>query len=152
MQRNYQVALEKLARGEPLPPELVDFHLFRNFTDAQAQYKPQPYDGKIVLFKAELAETLYLYAGRELGWDAHASGEIRVTEIGGSHFTMMAEPGVSELIEAFRLELQRLDEGLTPVASANEPRGASRAARRAARAEPGVLSKGGRGHRMLRRC
>jgi thioesterase domain-containing protein len=125
MQRNYQAALEKLARGEPLPPELVEFHLFRNFTDAQAQYKPGPYDGKVILFKAQLAETLYLYAGPQLGWDEHVSGEIRVTEISGSHFTMMAEPGVSRLIEAFRAELLRLDEGLADMASTSEARGPS---------------------------
>jgi acyl transferase domain-containing protein/thioesterase domain-containing protein len=123
MQRNYQVALEKLARGEPLPPELVDFHLFRNFTDAQAQYKAEPYAGKVVLFKAELAETLYLYAGPQLGWDEYVNGEIRVTEIAGSHFTMMAEPGVSRLIEAVRTELQRLDEGLAAPATAGDSRG-----------------------------
>ncbi|TFZ03968.1 type I polyketide synthase [Ramlibacter humi] len=109
MQHSYQLALEKLARGEPLPPELVDFHLFRNFTDAQTQYKPEPYDGEVVLFKAALAETLYLYAGETLGWNEVVSGPIRVTEIGGSHFSMMAEPGVSEVIEAFRKELARLD-------------------------------------------
>jgi thioesterase domain-containing protein len=125
MQRNYQVALEKLARGEPLPPELVDFHLFRNFTDAQAQYKPEPFVGKVVLFKAELAETLYLYAGRQLGWDDYVSGEIRVTEIAGSHFTMMAEPGVSRLIDAFRNELQRLDDGLGAPVSTNDSRAPS---------------------------
>jgi acyl transferase domain-containing protein/thioesterase domain-containing protein len=114
MQRSYQLALEKLARGEPLPPELVDFHLFRNFTDAQAQYRPEPYDGNIVLFKAALAETLYLYAGPTLGWEEFVSGEIRVTEIGGSHFSMMAEPGITEVIEAFRRELARLDAGGEP--------------------------------------
>ncbi|HZY17564.1 MAG TPA: SDR family oxidoreductase [Ramlibacter sp.] len=110
MERSYQLALEKLARGEPLPPELVDFHLFRNFTDAQAQYRLQPLDAQLVLFKAALAETLYLYAGPQLGWDEHVRGETRVVEIGGSHFSMMAEPGVSELIEAIRRELARLDE------------------------------------------
>lgn len=109
MQRSYQLALEKLARGEPLPPELVDFHLFRNFTDAQAQYRLQPWDGEVVLFKAKLAETLYLYAGRALGWQAHVQQPVRVVEIAGSHFTMMAEPGVSELVEAIRGELVRLD-------------------------------------------
>ncbi|MGZ5846836.1 MAG: KR domain-containing protein, partial [Ramlibacter sp.] len=128
MQRNYQVALEKLARGEPLPPELVDFHLYRNFTDAQAQYKPQPYDGQVVLFKAELAETLYLYAGRELGWRDHVASPIRVTEIGGSHFTMMAEPGITELIEAFRRELARLDLGEDGSASAEARSGGLRPA------------------------
>lgn len=109
MQRNYQLALEKLARGEPLPPELADFHLFRNFTDAQARYQAQPYDGDVVLFRAQLAETVYLYAGPTLGWNEVVSGDIRTTEIGGSHFSMMAEPGVSELIEAIRRELARLD-------------------------------------------
>ena len=130
MQRNYQLALEKLARGEPLPPELVDFHLFRNFTDAQAQYQPQPYDGDVVLLKAELAETLYLHAGPTLGWDANVRGEIRVTVIGGSHFTMMAEPGVSEVIEAIRGELARLD-GTPgqPAASGSRPGGIRKMAR-----------------------
>jgi len=63
----------------------------------------------VVLFKAELAETLYLYAGATLGWDQFVTQPIRITEIGGSHFSMMAEPGVSELIEAVRRELARLD-------------------------------------------
>jgi acyl transferase domain-containing protein/thioesterase domain-containing protein len=130
MQRQYQVALEKLARGEPLTPELVDFHLFRNFTDAQARYRPQPYDGEVVLFKARLAETLYLYAGPALGWDRFVTGEIRVTDIGGSHFTMMAEPGVTEVIEAFRSELARLDGRLASAKAADSslrtvPRGLS---------------------------
>jgi acyl transferase domain-containing protein/thioesterase domain-containing protein len=106
----YAQALERVRRGEPLPPELVEFHLFRNFVAAQARYQPQPYDGSIALFKATQADTQYLGAGDSLGWDEHIRGEIRVTEIGGSHFTMMAEPGVSELIDAFKKELARLDE------------------------------------------
>jgi acyl transferase domain-containing protein len=109
MERSYQVALEKLARGEPLPPELVDFHLFRNFTDAQARYKPEAYDGDVVLLKAALAETLYLYAGPTLGWSEHVSGNVRVEQISGSHFSMMADPAVSEVTEAIRRELMRLD-------------------------------------------
>src|SRR5262249_11674028 len=109
MQRSYQLALEKLARGEPLPPELVDFHLFRNFTDAQANYRPASYEGDVVLLKAGLAETLYLYAGPTLGWNEHVRGQVRLEPISGSHFTMMAEPGVSEVTEALRRELMRLD-------------------------------------------
>ncbi|HSH89492.1 MAG TPA: SDR family NAD(P)-dependent oxidoreductase, partial [Ramlibacter sp.] len=102
---SYAQALQRLARGEPLPPELVEFHLFRNFMNAQARYMPEPYDGSIALFKASQADTQYLGAGDRLGWEEHVGGEIRVTEIPGSHFSMMAEPGVSELIKAFRREL-----------------------------------------------
>jgi len=115
MDVSYKLALEKLARGEPLPPELVDFHLFRNFVAAQEQYRPEPYGGPIVLFKATDSEMQYLQAGRRLGWEEHVRGEIRVTDIAGSHFSMMAEPGVSDLIEGLRAELARLDE--TPLHS-----------------------------------
>jgi thioesterase domain-containing protein/acyl carrier protein len=116
----YAQALERLARGEPLPPELVEHHLFRNFIDAQSRYTPQPYHGDIVLFRATLAETQYLAAGPTLGWDEHVHGTIRITPIKGSHFTMMSEPGVSQLIEGLRAELglaPRSDQGRTIVQS-----------------------------------
>ncbi|HSH88539.1 MAG TPA: thioesterase domain-containing protein, partial [Ramlibacter sp.] len=109
MQVQYQLALEKLSRGEALPPELVEHHLFRNFVDAQALYKPEAYDGDIALFKATESEMQYLDAGRCLGWEENVRGEIRVTDIAGSHFSMMAEPGVSELVEGLRRELAAAD-------------------------------------------
>ncbi len=105
----YALALERLARGEPLPPELAEFHLFRSFVAAQERYQPAPFDGSMALFKATQADTQYLGAGDTLGWDEHISGDIRVTRIAGSHFSMMAEPGVSQLIAAFRKELDLLD-------------------------------------------
>jgi thioesterase domain-containing protein len=106
----YAQALARVRSGEPLPPELVEFHLFHNFVAAQERYHPEPYEGSIALFRATQAETQYLGAGDLLGWNEHIRGEIRVTEIGGSHITMMSEPGVSQLIEAFKKELARLDE------------------------------------------
>ena len=47
----------------------------------------------------------YLGAGPALGWEEHLGGPIRVHEVSGSHFTMMSEPGVSELIAGLRHEL-----------------------------------------------
>lgn len=107
---NYALALERLSRGESLPPELVEHHLFRNFITAQAVHQPRTYAGTMVLFKATESEMQYLQAGRCLGWGDHVRGEIRVTDIAGSHFSMMAEPGVSQLIEGLRKELEALDE------------------------------------------
>jgi acyl transferase domain-containing protein/thioesterase domain-containing protein len=111
-QANFAQALGALAPGEPLPPELVDFHLYRNFIAAQERYQPRPYDGTMVLFKAAQAELEYMNAGRTLGWDAHILGGIRTVEVAGSHLSMMSEPGVSQLIDGFRKELAALDEGL----------------------------------------
>ena len=105
MNVRYAVALEKLARGEPLPPELVEFHLFRNFVAAQERYQPEPYQGGMVLLKASEADTQYLGAGDTLGWQEHILGGVRVTGVPGSHFSMMAEPGLSELIAVLRREL-----------------------------------------------
>ena len=73
MELNYAVALEKLARGESLTPELVQHHLFRSFVTAQALHKPRSYPGSMVLFKATESEMQYLQAGRSLGWDAQRS-------------------------------------------------------------------------------
>lgn len=115
---NYALALQKLSRGEALPPELVEHHLFRNFITAQAVHRPRSYAGSMVLFKATESEMQYLQAGRGLGWEEHVQGGIRVTDIAGSHFTMMAEPGVTELIEGLRKEIEALDEKpLQPIAA-----------------------------------
>ncbi|HSW19283.1 MAG TPA: SDR family NAD(P)-dependent oxidoreductase, partial [Ramlibacter sp.] len=121
LETRYAQALEQLARGEQLPPELVDFHLFRNFMDAQSRYEPQPYPGSVALFKARESETQYLQAGPTLGWDRHVAGEIRITPIVGSHFSMMSEPGLSELAQALRQEIERLDAPPAPRPSGRGP-------------------------------
>ncbi|WP_167784702.1 type I polyketide synthase [Ramlibacter rhizophilus] len=121
----YTEALEQLARGEPLPPELVDFHLFRNFMAAQARYEPQPYPGDMVLLRARESENQYLQAGRTLGWEAHVQGPIDSQFVDGSHFTMMNEPGLSQLAQAIRGELERVDSGRR-----RDPAGGSRGAGR----------------------
>lgn len=115
-QVNYQTALDQLSRGETLPPELVDFHLFRNFITAQSLYQPAPYEGSIVLFRATEGDMQYLDAGNALGWGATVQGDIHVTSIAGSHFSMMSEPGVSELIAGFKTSLARINSWPEPVA------------------------------------
>ena len=101
-----------------MPPELVDFHLYRNFIAAQGLYKPEPYQGSLVLFRATEGDLDYLDAGDTLGWDANVQGEIHVTSIAGSHFSMMSEPGVSELVDGFKQSLAAIKASLgaiTPV-------------------------------------
>jgi len=108
-QVNYTIALEQLARGEALTPELADFHLFRNFITAQSLYQPAPYKGSIVLFRATEGDMQYLDAGNALGWQTWVQGDVHVTSIVGSHFSMMSEPGVSELINGFKSSLALID-------------------------------------------
>jgi hypothetical protein len=63
----------------------------------------------VVLLKATQADMQYLNAGADLGWSEHVSGPISITTVSGSHLSMMAEPGVSELIEALKQEIHLLD-------------------------------------------
>lgn len=109
-QAHHARALEKLSPGESLPPKLVDFHLHRNFMAVRARYKPDPYDGSLVLFKAAQADLDYLQAGRSLGWNEHIRGDIRVVDVAGSHLSMLSEPGVSQVIDGLRKELVLLDD------------------------------------------
>lgn len=109
METRYQEAVARAARGEALSPELVEHHLFKSFLNAQARYEPRPWPGEIVLFKARDGEMQYLHAGHYLGWDACILGGIRVVQVNGSHFSMMSEPGLSQLAAGLRRELDRLD-------------------------------------------
>jgi thioesterase domain-containing protein len=88
---------------------MLEHHLFNNFVEAQSRYTPRPYDGDLALFRAVQAETQYLAAGSTLGWERFVRGTIRVTEVSGSHFSMMSEPGVSQLVEGLRVELGLAD-------------------------------------------
>ena len=100
-----QLALGKLANGETLTPELIEHHLFQNFVLAQARYEPAPYEGKVVIFRANQCYTTYMDAGPTLGWKDYVEGEIRCVEIDGSHISMMSDPGLSVLVEHLRTEL-----------------------------------------------
>ncbi len=109
MERRYAQAVEALARGEALSPELVEFHLFRSFLRAQSRYQPRRWPGDLLLFKAGDAEVPYLAAGQALGWNRWVEGGIRVVPLPGSHFTIMREPGLSHLAAGLAQALDDLD-------------------------------------------
>ena len=100
---------EKLLRKEWLPPELVEPHLLHRVVLVQNQYKPDSYQGTVVLFKAHDATTQYLHAGNYMGWEAHIDGHIKVVNIQGSHNSMMTEPHLTKLSAALSQELNNLD-------------------------------------------
>lgn len=109
-QMNHLLAMQALARGEPLTPELASARLFSLFVSAQAQYEAQPYPGDLLLLRAEQGYTPYLHAGARLGWENHVIGDIQVVEIPGSHVSMLAEPGLTQLARALRSRLDRREE------------------------------------------
>ena len=102
-------ALEVRERGEPLPPELAEAVLFRNFIEAQSRYQPPLWEGDLLLLRASQAEVAYLAAGPSLGWDRCVRGHIEAHSLSGSHFSVMREPGLGELANALQSALDKRD-------------------------------------------
>jgi acyl transferase domain-containing protein/thioesterase domain-containing protein len=111
---NHALAMQSLAAGQTLSPELASAHLFTHFVATQERYRPQPYEGSLLLFRAEQGYTPYLNAGPALGWQAHVRGDIQVVEIPGSHVSMLSDPGLTQLAQAWRKELGRLSQSAEP--------------------------------------
>jgi thioesterase domain-containing protein len=78
-----------VARGEPLPLALRDFHMVQSFERAAAKYRPRPWRGSAVLFRAARVAYIYRDGGHCYGWDRHVLGGVDVVPISGDHSTVV---------------------------------------------------------------
>ena len=82
--------------GESLPSTLQS--VAESCAMAFRQYRPQPYPGRLTLFRAAVRG-----AGEgddpTLGWGQLAAGGVEIHEVPGSHVTMIDEPHVARLAE-----------------------------------------------------
>lgn len=112
---------------DTVDPERVRIHMKIYQTHARAllSYKPQPYMGKLVLFRPMEAtphggeqvnvsgnekkstSTNKHIRGRYLGWDKLAVGGIDVIAIPGHHYSIMREPHVQALADALKAAIDQ---------------------------------------------
>jgi thioesterase domain-containing protein/acyl carrier protein len=88
--------------GRPIPQKLATIEDVSAF--AAANYKPKPYQGKIVLFRstkrgANEGDDEYL------GWGELARGGVDVNQVPSTHFDILLEPAVRVLAEQLRTYL-----------------------------------------------
>ena len=85
-------------------------HLFEVVRDtnaaAHAAYKPRPFHGRAVVFRARES----LWSG-DIGWGALITGDLTVHEVPGAHGTFVHEPHVRYLAEKLRQELRDAEWG-----------------------------------------
>jgi thioesterase domain-containing protein len=74
------------------------------FREALRAYRPQPYAGRMVLFRARM-QPLFGSHDRTKGWHALAAGEFEVRTVHGNHLGMLQEPHVVVLAEALAAAL-----------------------------------------------
>ncbi|WP_373088630.1 SDR family NAD(P)-dependent oxidoreductase [Sneathiella sp.] len=88
-----------LERGEQLPDELTGQRMTEAYIAAENRYRPETYDGDMLLFKGRDASIEFLRAGLSLGWDDWITGTIRVMTFNCDHFNMMIDPTIGEIGE-----------------------------------------------------
>ena len=86
-------------RQRPLPVRLQD--TLKMFNAVALLYRPEPYPGRITLFKA--AEEAAGYGpDPEMGWGGLALGGVEVFEVPGDHMSILDQPRVAELADRLR--------------------------------------------------
>jgi thioesterase domain-containing protein/NAD(P)-dependent dehydrogenase (short-subunit alcohol dehydrogenase family) len=103
--------LEKhLARGEPIPFALRDLHMTRNFELAVSKYRPEPWTGRAMLFRAAKLSYIYRDAGPAYGWDKQVLGGVEIVRVPGDHATVVLGKNAEILVRSLTMAIERAQE------------------------------------------
>jgi acyl transferase domain-containing protein/thioesterase domain-containing protein/acyl carrier protein len=75
--------------GRPVPHALRDHHLTESFGRASGRYRPQPWQGNAILFRAENVPFVFSGGGPCYGWDSVVLGGLKTVMIPGDHDTLL---------------------------------------------------------------
>jgi len=118
-----------VTRGRPVPHALRDRHLTESFGQAAARYRPQPWQGKALLFRAESVPFVFSGGGPYYGWDSVVLGGVKTVMIPGDHGTLLLGANAKVLMGPLNAALDRAnmriaskptlvtEEGFSPAAS-----------------------------------
>jgi thioesterase domain-containing protein len=100
-----------LLRGRPVPHALRDRQLTESFGRAAAQYQPQPWHGKAILFRAETVPFVFSGGGPYYGWDSVVLGGVKTVMIPGNHATLLLGPNAKVLLGPLNAALDQANLG-----------------------------------------
>jgi hypothetical protein len=102
-----RMRIERLVRaGKQVPHELRDLQLTDNFAQAAARYRPAPWPGKVLLFRAESIAYVFSGGGPCYGWDAVAQGGVETVRVPGNHDTVLLGSNVRVLMVTLNAALE----------------------------------------------
>src|SRR3954469_4534979 len=96
-----------ITRGTPVPHALRDRHLTDSFGQAAARYRPQPWQGKALLFRAESVPFVFSGSGPYYGWDSVVLGGVQTVMIPGNHDTLLLGANAKVLMGPLNAALDR---------------------------------------------
>ncbi len=79
-------------RNKALPPKLRHFHIIDTYDQAYYRYKIEPYEGPVLVIKAEASP-----GEAHMGWKDLVKGGLTLTSTPGDHFNMIKDPHVKTL-------------------------------------------------------
>jgi acyl transferase domain-containing protein/thioesterase domain-containing protein len=118
--RELDEAEQTVAQGRPLPPELRETYLIRSFNRAWARYRPQPWKGRAILFRAEKVHYIYGEASEAYGWEEVIS-DLHIAEVPGNHHDLLLGPHASVLIAALARAIEQTRQRRSIPTSEHEP-------------------------------
>jgi thioesterase domain-containing protein/acyl carrier protein len=105
-----RLQIKMYVRGnKPVPHALRDRQLTDNFGQAAACYRPQPWQGKAILFRAESVPYIYGGGGPYYGWDSVIMGGLNTVMIPGNHDTLLLGPNAKVLMGPLNAALDKVD-------------------------------------------
>lgn len=93
-----------LRRGTTIPPALRHFHIIDTYGKATRAYAPGPYEGNVLLLRAQGSP-----GPADLGWNALVKGGVAVRTVPGDHYSVIKEPHVRALALALRSALDGVE-------------------------------------------
>jgi thioesterase domain-containing protein/aryl carrier-like protein len=100
-------------KGRPVPHALRDRHLTDSFGQAAKRYRPQAWQGKALLFRAESVPFVFSGGGPHYGWDSVVLGGVQTVMIPGNHDTLLLGANAKVLMGPLNAALDRANMRIT---------------------------------------
>ena len=99
---------EITGRNSLMPIGLKEFAGWSANKEAAKFYTPQPYSGKITLFKSDQTTSEIQYVlDPQLGWGDIAMGGVDIVECHGDHVGMLKDPNVEKVSKSLRIAIDK---------------------------------------------
>jgi len=85
------------SQNQPIPFELRDKYVSAALGEAALKYRPVPYNGRVILYRATDVDPQFQHTGEKLGWD-DLTPQLEIVRVPGNHDSLVYEPNVQVMI------------------------------------------------------
>lgn len=79
------------------------------YLEAQGRYHPAPYDGDVLLFRAERTSAMFARSGETLGWQELLTGKLEIVTLDAYHDTLLSDTSIHVVVDELTRRLTALN-------------------------------------------